>query len=119
MIRFDGGIRQNDIVIECPADRQLRAVKGMVAMQTPGADLDYQGFQVIFSKNFVTIGNVASKSVPVMIKVMKKSDERMRGDYTTIILCDRYWMSTYGYQGAQGIDKNKIIKLKKKMRNTV
>lgn len=37
----------------------------------------------------------------------------MGGRYATIVLCDRYWYSTYAYQGAQGIDKNRIVKANK------
>lgn len=37
----------------------------------------------------------------------------MGGRYTTVVLCDRYWFSTYAYQGAQGIDKSRIANANK------
>jgi dihydrofolate reductase len=41
-------------------------------------------------------------------------DRYMEGNYKTIILCDRYWYSTYAYQGTQGIDKQRVIDANKK-----
>jgi len=41
-------------------------------------------------------------------------EKRLGGNYKTYILCDRFWYSTYAYQGAQGIDKNRVIEANNK-----
>lgn len=49
----------------------------------------------------------------VVIPILNQ-ESNMKGRYSSLILCDRYWYSTYAYQGAQGIDKQRVIDANKR-----